>query len=114
MGKRKQSRISMTAQLVEGQDDDLIAWLGKLPAGTRQQTIKNALRYALDYPIPAPSGNGMSPEVLERISELERQIANIGMLPNSVITAQDPIEAAPQMSRDEQGQRASKLKKSTW
>lgn len=54
MGHRKQRRRALTAQLVEGQDDDLIAWLDRLPAGTRQQTVKNALRFALDLPIPAP------------------------------------------------------------
>lgn len=41
------SRITLTAKLVEGKDDDLIDWLASLPKGRRQVMIKEMLRDAV-------------------------------------------------------------------
>jgi hypothetical protein len=38
------ARITKTIQLVEGMDDDLIAWFNALPEGKGQQAIKAAIR----------------------------------------------------------------------
>lgn len=45
--KRQQKRTAFTLQCIEGQDDDLIGWLSRLPSGARQSTVKNLLRKAL-------------------------------------------------------------------
>lgn len=54
MDKRLKVRHPIGAQLVEGQDDDLIAWYKSLAPGNRQTVIKNLLRAALGMEIPAP------------------------------------------------------------
>lgn len=127
MGKRQQKRKGLTAQLVAGLDDDLIRWLDTLPAGTRQQAIKDTLRYGLQLPVPERH-NGSNGSDSDRIRELEawmqqmadaynklvRHVDSLGSLPASAITSPDPAEAAPQMSDDEQQQRARKLKKANW
>lgn len=125
MGRRKQQRRGVTAQLVTGQDDDLIEWLDSLTPGTRQQAIKDMLRVALGLPVPAPINNGAD---LERVQYLEtwmhqmagayndlvRRMDSIASLPAAALTSSEPVEAAPQMSADEQQQRAKKLKKASW
>lgn len=40
-------RITLTAKLVAGKDDDLIDWLASLPKGRRQVMIKELLRNAV-------------------------------------------------------------------
>src|SRR5690349_11903037 len=40
-------RITLTAKLVVGKDDDLIEWLASLPKGRRQVMIKELLRDAV-------------------------------------------------------------------
>ncbi len=53
MGRRHKKRIGATAQLIVGEDDDLIDWLNGLPDGTRNGAIKAALRlYAFNDATP--------------------------------------------------------------
>lgn len=49
-GNRLKERIGLTAQLILGQDDDLISWWDSIPPGEGQSAIKSALRYALGLP----------------------------------------------------------------
>lgn len=44
---RAQKRVSLSVQLVEGVDDDLIEWRENLPDGAIQASVKRALREAL-------------------------------------------------------------------
>lgn len=41
------NRVTLTAKLVAGKDDDLIDWLASLPKGRRQVMIKEMLRDAV-------------------------------------------------------------------
>lgn len=50
MGKRSKERVSLAAQLVIGEDDDLIRWYRNLPDGTGASEIKRLLRSALGLP----------------------------------------------------------------
>lgn len=59
-GKRRTRRVALTAQLVPGRDDDLIAWLNAIESGNRAGAIKSALRIGLGLPLqgdppPAPA-----------------------------------------------------------
>lgn len=50
----KDKRYTLTVKLNATSDRDLINWVEGIPDGERNQTVKNALRAALDLPIPAP------------------------------------------------------------
>lgn len=47
---RRKERVTLSAQLIVGEDDDLINWLATLPDGQRSAEIKAAVRYALGLP----------------------------------------------------------------
>jgi len=70
--RRATRRVSLGAQLVIGQDDDLIEWYRNLPEGTGNQMIKRLLRQALNLSEPTV---GVAPEqvALEEVyTELEQ------------------------------------------
>ena len=58
-GNRLKQRIGLTAQLVIGEDDDLIQWWESIEPGTGNAAIKTLLRAALNLPIPAPAADAI-------------------------------------------------------
>jgi hypothetical protein len=52
--KRRKVRVGLTAQLYQGQDDDLIAWYRSLPEKQGNQAIKAVLRQGLQLPQSSP------------------------------------------------------------
>lgn len=81
--KRIKVRFPIGAQLIKGEDDDLIKWYASLAPKTGQATIKRLLRTALKMPQPeAPTpvaiSNGGEVEVLQQhIKHLEEWIEKI-------------------------------------
>lgn len=56
-GNRLKQRIGLTAQLVIGEDDDLIQWWENIEPGTGNTALKTLLRAALNMPIPQPDAD---------------------------------------------------------
>lgn len=59
-GKHRKKRVPLTAQLVPGDDDDIIAWLNTIESGRRAASIKNAVRVGIglrpkEMPAESPS-----------------------------------------------------------
>jgi len=137
MGSRKQQRIAVTTQLVTGEDDDLVEWF-QCVTGSRNQAVKDALRAALDSPIPTHQDAASAVEIAElrdQMAELRDQMAEmqdqmaawgkwfetdfhgylraqldtIGTLPEV-----PTIEAAPQVESEDLDRRAKKLKRQAW
>jgi hypothetical protein len=82
------ARITKSLQLVEGQDDDLIAWFNNLPEGQGQQKIKEALRKGINGKhggSPQPSPNVPPDETLNQI------LQSINNLPHALSLALVPV-----------------------
>ena len=123
MGSRKQQRIALTTQLVTGEDDDLVEWFQGI-TGSRNQAVKDALRAALDSPIPTHQDAASAVEIAELRDQmaawgkwfetdfqgyLRTQLDTIGTLPGV-----PTIEAAPQVESEDLERRAKKLKRQAW
>jgi hypothetical protein len=144
MGGTSKNRTQANIQLVYGQDDDLIEWLGNIPKGGRNTALKQVLRCGLELPQPDGAKDEISqlktelatlkgavehtPQGGDRVQRIEEELMNIGQWINHFQarletlltqsagqTIQQPvIESTPEMSDDEKRQRKSKLKKATW
>ena len=145
--KRKQPtrlkpRKTITLQLREDEESDLIAWLEDIPDGQRQGVIRDALRAhmgkvgsnarqatradlaalwdavagrfdALAEPQPA----GVSGDAIRGIAAaLAALDSKISRLASGTLPASepqpDPLEATPRLSQDEVARRAERMKKS--
>lgn len=115
------NRLTITINLVNGKDDDLIQWVSQLERGQRESMLKAALRHALvtvgEIEVHRNgNGNGLD----KRVSELEAMVSYLTSRIESGtffydIASQEPqVEAMPQLSKDEVQQRAAKLKKAKW
>jgi len=116
------ARITKSLQLVEGQDDDLIAWFNSLQSGQGQQMIKDALRRGINgkggsRPMPAPNAppDETLNQILLSINNLPQALslvllpvvmqisANAGMMPppsaNYVPAYEPPRERSYQIKR---------------
>lgn len=116
------ARITKSLQLVEGQDDDLIAWFNSLQPGQGQQMIKDALRRGINgkggsRPTPAPNAppDETLNQILQSINNLPQAlslvlmpvfmqiVANAGTLPppsaNYVPAYEPPRERSYQIKR---------------
>lgn len=81
------ARITKTLQLVEGQDDDLIAWFARLPDGTGQRAFKDALRKG----IAGNGGNHTPVPVAPPDDTLSAMLLEIKNLPQALSLALVPV-----------------------
>lgn len=61
---RRKQRVALAAQLVYGEDDDIIAWLNTIPTGNRAAMIKQIVRQGL----------GLAPPQLDQVAAQNAQI----------------------------------------
>lgn len=78
--KRRKVRVGVTAQLYEGQDDDLIAWYRSLPEKHGNQAIKAVLRQGLQLPQPSPHQD----DITYLYGEIEAVRQQLRQLPSQV------------------------------
>lgn len=132
--KRIKVRLPIGAQLIKGEDDDLIRWYTSLAPKTGQATIKRLLRMALDMPLPpeAPThaliSNGGEVEALQQhIKNLEQWIQKIAedlpgyvqteirkSLVNGTTLPPPEIRGGEQLEADAIEKREKRLKGSNW
>jgi len=99
-------RQNLYLKLTPGVDDDLIQWLGLLPDGQRNSSVKALLREAIQQ------RTQNSPLV-----SIRSELAAIRNMLAQGITVQQPttqIEAAPALSQAQLSERGRKLMKSEW
>lgn len=142
MGRRHKKRIGATAQLIVGEDDDLIEWMNGLPDGTRNGVIKVALRlYAFNDATPpkfATQPRELDDHVigdlesrfvpmddfvrLERFTEIladrletsERLLATERMKSPGLIPENNLVESVEQIDDEKIEKRKDRLKKAKW
>lgn len=130
------NRTPATAQLVNGQDDDLIAWYESFPRGQRNQQLKAAIRAGLGMAQPIAS-NGHAPAAPVDMDAIRQQLYSewsdwtrqlIESLPGYVqsaveramadhqpkTSAENIVQEGERLSQDEVTNRAARLKKATW
>lgn len=136
MGRRIKKRVGATAQLIIGQDDDLIEWLQNLPDGSRNGVIKAALRlFAFDDSSPPEfhqrerNDAALVPieelynlrddyerfarDVMGELDALRHEVAE--RQANGIpISKPDLVEPADQIDENKVEQRKQKLKKANW
>lgn len=127
----KQIRRGVTLQLVEGDDDDLIAAIETLPPGRRMPTLKKALRAALGYIVPEPDITSLdySPQledlsgrvqwVQQAISDLKPYLDGLfakgAVFTASPFTSPEPVEdEKARATREALERRAKRINGSKW
>jgi hypothetical protein len=127
------NRIPATIQMVQGEDDDLIAWYTALPKGERHQILKDAVRAGLGIVVRSDNHREerIDADQLEALwQELRHEWATwtqelVESLPNYVqasveqtinveATQSHKVEGSPALSSKEVDQRKVKLKKARW
>jgi len=78
--RRAKRRMGITAQLVFGEDDDLIAWYKSLPDGAGNQAIKTLLRHSLNLSQPMQPLTPEQAEIESLYGEIDQLRAQIGQL----------------------------------
>lgn len=127
MGNRKAVRDAYTIQLKQGADDDLIQVLGSIPAGNRNQVLKDLLRRNLALPdgrrsAPVAEDTTRLWDELGRLSQwlnaelpvyIDQRIAQVA---GAVVSAGPPEVMAGHRQADEQQlrDRAKNIKSRQW
>lgn len=119
MDKRRQTRVPKTVQMVQGQDDDLIAWFASLPPREVNKQIKAVLREGLGFTTrnTAP----IEPDA-PRIETLQQELydfmryvyARFDAQPDTVSTIEQVYQEEPLIGESELKEREAKLMNMGW
>jgi hypothetical protein len=121
-----ETRITLTAKLVAGKDDDLIDWFVSLPRGRRQVAIKAMLRDAVQRSCPGASNTDRLAQIGEDTAWLRAALSDMPTwmenLLSRVVMAKATETATPDvrtartghLSAEGVARREKRIAKATW
>lgn len=104
-------RITMTAKLTAGKDDDLIAWWEHLPSGERSVVLKRILRAFIESS-PASPLRQVAADVAWLRSAFTEWATQAEQTPRPAASRQAPQNAA--LSDEDTRRREHKIAKTRW